>query len=67
MMRDCESLEPAGLNRARKSPRPATEASPLPDKLPGVMTFFTVYSITEIAYGFPSLGRMAMAPLIAHV
>jgi hypothetical protein len=31
------------------------------------MTFFTVYPITEIAYGFHSLGRMAMAPLIAHV
>jgi len=49
------------------STRPAAEASSLPGELLGVMTFFTVYSITEITYSFYSVGWMAMAPLFAHV
>jgi O-antigen ligase len=49
------------------SSKPAEEASSLPGELLGVMTFFTVYSITEITYSFYSVGWMAMAPLIAHV
>jgi len=47
--------------------KPAGEASSLPGELLGVMTFFTVYSITEITYSFYSVGWMAMAPLFAHV
>jgi O-antigen ligase len=49
------------------SNKPAGEASSLPGELLGVMTFFTVYSITEITYSFYSVGWMAMAPLFAHV
>jgi len=49
------------------STKPAGEASSLPGELLGVMTFFTVYSITEITYSFYSVGWMAMAPLFAHV
>jgi O-antigen ligase len=49
------------------SNRPAGEASSLPGELLGVMTFFTVYSITEITYSFYSVGWMAMAPLFAHL
>jgi O-antigen ligase len=43
------------------------ETSSLPGELLGVMTFFTVYSVTEITYSFYSVGWMAMAPLFAHV
>jgi len=49
------------------STKPAGEATSLPGELLGVMTFFTVYSITEITYSFYSVGWMAMAPLFAHV
>jgi O-antigen ligase len=49
------------------STKPAGEASSLPGELLAVMTFFTVYSITEITYSFYSVGWMAMAPLFAHV
>lgn len=49
------------------STKPAGETSSLPGELLGVMTFFTVYSITEITYSFYSVGWMAMAPLFAHV
>jgi O-antigen ligase len=49
------------------STKTAGEASSLPGELLGVMTFFTVYSITEITYSFYSVGWMAMAPLFAHV
>jgi O-antigen ligase len=49
------------------STKPAGEASSLPGELLGVMTFFTVYSVTEITYSFYSVGWMAMAPLFAHV
>ena len=49
------------------STKPAGEVSSLPGELLGVMTFFTVYSITEITYSFYSVGWMAMAPLFAHV
>ena len=49
------------------STKPVGEASSLPGELLGVMTFFTVYSITEISYSFYSVGWMAMAPLFAHV
>ncbi len=49
------------------STKPAGEASSLPGELLGVMTFFTVYSLTEITYSFYSVGWMAMAPLFAHV
>ena len=31
------------------------------------MTFFTIYSITEITCSFYSVGWMSMAPLFAHV
>ena len=47
--------------------KPAGEASSLPGELLSVMTFFTVYSVTEITYSFYSVGWMAMAPLFAHV
>jgi O-antigen ligase len=47
--------------------KPAGEASSLPGELLAVMTFFTIYSITEITYSFYSVGWMAMAPLFAHV
>ncbi|MGC9994382.1 MAG: O-antigen ligase family protein [Terriglobia bacterium] len=49
------------------STKPAGEASSLPGELLAVMTFFAVYSITEITCSFYSVGWMAMAPLIAHV
>jgi O-antigen ligase len=49
------------------STRPAGEASSLPGELLAVMTFFSVYSITEITFSFYSVGWMAMAPLFAHV
>ena len=49
------------------STKPAAETSSLQGELLGVMTFFTVYSITEITYSFYSVGWMAMAPLFAHV
>jgi len=49
------------------STRPAGEASSLPGEILGVMTFFTIYSITEITYSFYSVGWIAMAPLFAHV
>jgi O-antigen ligase len=49
------------------STKPAGEASSLPGELLGVMTFFTVYSMTEITCSFYSVGWMAMAPLFAHV
>ena len=49
------------------STKPAGEASSLPGELLSVMTFFTVYSVTEITYSFYSVGWMAMAPLFAHV
>jgi len=49
------------------STKPVGEASSLPGELLGVMTFFTVYSVTEITYSFYSVGWMAMAPLFAHV
>jgi len=49
------------------STKPAEEASSLPGELLAVMTFFTIYSITEITCSFYSVGWMAMAPLIAHV
>jgi O-antigen ligase len=49
------------------SNKPAGEASSVPGELLAVMTFFTVYSITEISYSFYSVGWMAMAPLFAHV
>jgi O-antigen ligase len=47
--------------------KPAGETSSLPGELLGVMTFFTVYSITEITCSFYSVGWMIMAPLFAHV
>ena len=49
------------------STKPAGEASSLPGELLGIMTFFTIYSITEITYSFYSVGWMVMAPLFAHV
>jgi len=49
------------------SSKPAAEASSLPAELLGVMTFFTIYSLTEISYSFYSVGWIAMAPLFAHV
>jgi O-antigen ligase len=49
------------------STKPAGEASSLPGELLAVMTFFTVYSITEITCSFYSVGWIVMAPLIAHV
>ena len=49
------------------STKPAGEATSLPGELLAVMTFFTVYSITEISCSFYSVGWMAMAPLFAHV
>jgi O-antigen ligase len=49
------------------STKPAAETSSLPGELLAVMTFFTVYSITEITCSFYSVGWMAMAPLFAHV
>jgi len=49
------------------STKPAGETSSLPGELLAVMTFFTVYSITEITCSFYSVGWMAMAPLFAHV
>jgi O-antigen ligase len=49
------------------STKPTGEASSLPGELLAVMTFFTIYSITEITCSFYSVGWMAMAPLIAHV
>jgi len=49
------------------STKPAGEASSLPGELLAVMTFLTVYSITEITCSFYSVGWIAMAPLIAHV
>jgi O-antigen ligase len=49
------------------STKPAGEASSLPGELLAVMTFFTVYSLTEITCSFYSVGWMAMAPLFAHV
>ena len=47
--------------------KPAGEASSLPGELLSVMTFFTVYSVTEITYSFYSVGWIALAPLFAHV
>jgi O-antigen ligase len=44
-----------------------TETSSLPGEILGVMTFFAVYSITEVTFSFYSVGWMAMAPLFAHV
>ena len=49
------------------STKPAGEATSLPGELLAVMTFFTIYSITEITCSFYSVGWMAMAPLFAHV
>ena len=49
------------------STKPTGEASSLPGELLAVMTFFTIYSITEITCSFYSVGWIAMAPLIAHV
>ena len=49
------------------STKPAGEASSLPGELLAVMTFFTVYSITEITFSFYSVGWITMAPLFAHV
>ena len=49
------------------STKPAGEASSLPGELLAVMTFITIYSITEITYSFYSVGWMVMAPLLAHV
>jgi O-antigen ligase len=49
------------------STKPAGEATPLPGELLAVMTFLTIYSITEITCSFYSVGWMAMAPLLAHV
>jgi O-antigen ligase len=49
------------------STKPAGEATSLPGELLAVMTFFTVYSVTEISCSFYSVGWMAMAPLFAHV
>jgi O-antigen ligase len=47
--------------------KPAAEASSLPGELLSVMTFLTVYSVTEITCSFYSVGWMVMAPLFAHV
>jgi len=49
------------------STKPAREATSLPGELLGVMTFLTVYSVTEITCSFYSVGWMVMAPLFAHV
>jgi len=49
------------------STKPAREASSLPGELVAVMTFLTVYSVTEITGSFYSVGWMAMAPFFAHV
>jgi len=49
------------------STRPAGEATSLPGELLAVMTFFAVYSITEITCSFYSVGWMVMAPLFVHV
>ena len=49
------------------STKPAGETTSLPGELLAAMTFFTVYSITEITFSFYSVGWMAMAPLFAHV
>ena len=56
----------AGMLRFYSS-KPAGEASSLPGELLGVMTFLTVYSVTETTASFYSVGWMAMAPLFAHV
>jgi exopolysaccharide production protein ExoQ len=45
------------------STKPAGEVSSLPGELLGLMTFFTVCSITEVTYSFYSVGWTAMAPL----
>jgi len=47
--------------------KPAGEAYSLPGELLGVMTFLTVYSVTEITCSFYSVGWMVMAPLFAHI
>jgi O-antigen ligase len=49
------------------SNKTAGEASSLPSELLAVMTFFTIYSVTEITFSFYSVGWMIMAPLFAHV
>lgn len=49
------------------STKPAREASSLPGELVAVMTFLTVYSVTEITCSFYSVGWIAMAPFFAHV
>jgi len=49
------------------STRPTGEATSLPGELLAVMTFLTIYSITEITCSFYSVGWMVMAPLFAHV
>jgi O-antigen ligase len=49
------------------STKPAGETTSLPAELLGVMAFFTIYSLTEIAHSFYSVGWMVMAPLFAHV
>ena len=49
------------------STKPARETSSLPGELLAVMTFLTVYSVTEITCSFYSVGWMVMAPLFAHV
>jgi exopolysaccharide production protein ExoQ len=49
------------------STKPSGEASSLAAEVLAVMTFFTVYSVTEISFSFYSAGWIAMAPLFAHV
>jgi len=49
------------------STRPGKEVSSIPGEVLGIISFFTIYSITEITYSFYSVGLMAMAPLFAHI
>ncbi len=49
------------------STKPLGESSSLPGEILAIMTFFTVYSVTEITFSFYSVGWIAMAPLFAHI
>jgi O-antigen ligase len=49
------------------STRPGKEDSSIPGEILGIMSFFTIYSITEISFSFYSVGWMVMAPLFAHI
>src|SRR5207249_8625450 len=49
------------------STEPGGGASSLPGEVLAIMTFLTVYSMTEITFSFYSVGWMCMAPLFAHV